>query len=135
MVQMASLSNGAANVWGALASYPPAFVQDHVLALCSWLVLYMAESAGLRALLRGESVARNSVVAWMSNLPKIILPLNLAIFKYLWLKNPYFSSALEETSHGVLSFSCNFLLFVMHLYICVVIKERGCRDILSRTRR
>lgn len=89
-----------------MASYPPHFVQDHVLAAGLWLGLYICECAGI--LVNNLGTSSGPLLAWLAALPKTMLPAKFTVAKVLWLRNPYFRSAAQadaapDTAHGATS--------------------------------
>jgi hypothetical protein len=99
---MAALSSNTHDVWLNMSTYPPHFVQDHVVAVCLWVALYMVESAGILSLWVDDHNDQQSTTAmsWVAVFSKVLVPLNLTIFKALWLKNPYFKGVQTAVQAG-----------------------------------
>ena len=72
-MQMSALANSS-DVWPHMMATPPHFVQDHILAMTLWVLLYMAESAGLAA--RHKRVLRKAdiAIAKLAALPRLLVP-------------------------------------------------------------
>ena len=111
LVQMSTLASSTSNVWMNMSSYPPHFVQDHVLAGCLFVALYVAECAGILRSFTSDAPAAGPLLVWLAALPKMMLPASFTPFKQMWLRSPYFSRvAAAESPTGVLPTTSLFLV-------------------------
>jgi hypothetical protein len=73
-MQMAALASSTSNVWRYLMASPPHFVHDHILAISAWVILYMAESAGVAFQDKAKTESSDLAINTLAALPRLLVP-------------------------------------------------------------